>query len=799
MIRNYLLLALRNLLKRKVYSFINVAGLAIGIAVCLVIWKYVEFELSYDRFHTNSENIYRVASSLYTDGGKDEYTGHDLGPALLHDLPEIKSFTRTHANEGILSYQPASGDLVRFQESKMLFVDSTFLTLFSFDLIQGDASTALDKPNSIVMTASMADKYFDKNTDAIGKIVQLNEGWIEGQFEVTAIVKDLAENSSIRFDFLMPMHLLLETEFYKQSPRWDNFLTYIETYHKTDQTLLTSKIPAFIEKYKGSDKNLNIKPSLSFQHITDIHFSPDMNHEGSHLNTIYFFILISIFILTIAWINYVNLSTARAMERAKEVGVKKAIGVQRIQLIGQFIIESVMVNLLGIIVAVILAALLLPVLGDIVGRKFFLDFAQPQLWIILITLFVVGSFLSGAYPAFVLSSFKTVDVMKGTTTRGKEGLSLRKGLVVFQFTASLLLIAGTFTIYRQMNFMKSQDTGLDIEQTLILKGPHLSDKNGIITRMISFKNELKEITSVSKVTTSYSIPGGEANTSTLMRKSGAMMETSKVGDEVWVDPDFIETYGMKLIAGKIWNDKAPQMNAAIINEAALTAFGLGTAEQALNEKIIVARDTMSILGVVKNHHWNSLHKPFTPMLLLAEKACTGSVSIKLSGGNMEESVSRIEQKFKSMFPGNPYMYFFVDDYFNEQYKSEHQFGKIFSLFAMLAIIIACLGLGGLASFTTTQRIKEISIRKVLGASVNNIVTLLSSQFLQLILISGVIALPIIWYTATNWLNQFAYRISFSWDLFLLPVIGLLVIALLTVSILIFRGANVNPAKTLRSE
>ncbi len=799
MIRNYIVLALRNLLKRKVYSFINITGLAIGIAVCLVIWKYVEFELSYDRFHPRAENIYRVTSSLYTDGGKDEYTGHDLGPALLHDLPEIKSFARTHGNEGILSYQPPSGDQVRFQESKMLFTDPSFLNILSFEVISGDASSALDKPNSLVMTASMANKYFGKSTDAIGKIVQLSEGWIEGQFEVTAVLKDLPENSSIQFDFLIPIHQLLKTEFYQRSPRWDNFFTYVELHPDIDKKLLTAKIPSFIEKYKGSDKSLNMQPEFKFQSLTDIHFSPDLNNEGSHLNTIYFFILISIFILAIAWVNYVNLSTARAMERAKEVGIKKAIGVQRIQLIGQFIIESVIINFIGIVTAAVLATLLLPVLGKIVGRSFSFDYSQPQLWFILAGLFIIGSFISGAYPAFVLSSFKTVNVIKGISETGKGGLSLRKGLVVFQFSASLLLIAGTFTIYRQMDFMKRQDKGLNLNQVLILKGPHLSDKNGIITRMISFKNELREIRSVEEITTSYAVPGGGPNTSTLMRRSGALMETSKVGDQVWVDPDFLKTFEIELIAGQIWNNLAPDRNAAIINEAALSAFGLGSAEEALKEKIIVANDTLTISGVVKNHHWSSLHKPYSPMVFLAEKACTGSIAVKLSGQNISESVEQIEQKFKALFPGNPFVYFFIDDFFNEQYKADQQFGMIFSFFASLAIIIACVGLGGLASFTTAQRTKEISIRKVLGASVSSIVSLLSSQFLKLILVAGLVAFPIIWFAANNWLNQFAYRIQFSLDLFILPVIGLLLIALLTVSLLILRGARTDPAKTLRSE
>lgn len=811
MLKNYLTLAIRNLLKRKLYSFINIFGLALGVAVCLVILQYVDFELSYDSYHTKADRIYRTTSSYYQAGefrGTGIVSGYAQGPAMLADIPEVKSYVRTHPMYGgaVVSYKRETGDPSTFFEENMQFVDSTFLDIFTYKAIQGDLSTALDNPKSIVLTEKMVEKYFKREEDPLGKIVQISGGWADGEYEVTAVIENVPQNSHFPFDILLPTHNLLEGGQYQQDDGWgwNNFITYVELHENADVKKAEEKLPAFVDKYHGKDMaESNSKNVIELQPIREIHLSPGLRHESNatiSMNTIYFFMIISIFILAIAWVNYINLSTARALERAREVGIKKSIGAHRTQLMMQFIFESVLVNFFGVVLAVLIALGLLPTLGEIVGKDFYFNFGDPRFWMILTGLFLVGSFISGAYPAFVLSSFNITEVIKGKVEKVGGGFSLRKVLVVFQFASSLILIAGTFAIYRQVMFMRSQDKGLTMEQMLVVNGPSVLERQGARQRLISLKNELKEIPGVKNVATSGAIPGGGYNWGTGMRKDGTAVEESKNGSVVWVDPDFVPTYGITVLAGRSFNPAiASDMESVLVNEAALTAFGLGTPEQALEERIILGGDTVAIVGVLKNYHWNSLKTEHSPWLLKADSISRRSFSLHLSSDNMPETIRQVEAKYKEAFPGNPFDYYFLDDFFNKQYKDDQQFASIFSLFAILAILIACLGLWGLASFTTTQKLKEIGIRKVLGASVSSIMSLLSWQFFKLVLIASVLAIPLTWYGIDTWLDNFAFRIGIQWDMFVVPIVVLSVLAIGTVSLQIYRGANINPAKTLRSE
>jgi putative ABC transport system permease protein len=812
MIRNYIVIALRNLFKRKLYSFINIFGLATGVAVCLVILKYVDFQLSYDDFHINAANIYRTTTTYYQNGeerGSGALSGYAQGPALLADVPEVKTFIRTHPMSGgaVISTAGISGESRQFHEQDIQFVDSTFLDVFTYRMIEGDMATALDRPGSIVFTRSMAKKYFGQEQDLIGKTIQISGGWAPGDFQITAILEDVPENSHFSFSFLLPMHDILKSDQYSKQDNgwgWNNFVTYVELHANTNIAALEQKMPAFIDKYQGKDLAAsNGKLVQHFQPIREVHLNPGAKQnyrETSGMNTIYFFMVIAIFILAIAWVNYVNLSTARAMERAREVGIKKAIGAFRAQLIGQFLLESVLVNFLSVVLAVVIAIALLPVLGTIVDKDFTFDFSDPRLWLVLTGLFLFGSIVSGAYPAFVLSSFKTSDVLKGGTEKMGGGFSLRKALVVFQFVSSLILIGGTFSIYRQILFMRSQDKGLTMEQMLVVNGPRVFEGEGINDRLISFKEELKKIPAVKNVTTSRSIPGGGFNWGTQMRKEGDTQELSKSGNMTWIDTDFIETYGMELLAGKTWNpDVASEMESVLVNEAALTAFGLGTPEEALQKRMVLGDDTSAIIGVLKDFHWNSLKSAYSPVLFGASKISRRNISIHLNGEAVQQSIEKVKKIYAEAFPGNPFDFYFLDDFFDRQYRDDQQFAKIFGLFALLAITIACLGLWGLASFTTTQKLREISIRKVLGASTGSIMSLLSAQFLKLVLIASVVAIPVMGYGIDSWLDNFAFRIPLQWDLFVVPAVLLAFIALATVSFQILKGASSNPAKILRSE
>jgi putative ABC transport system permease protein len=585
---------------------------------------------------------------------------------------------------------------------------------------------------------------------------------------------------------------------------WTNFVTYVQLHPHTNVAAVEEKFPAFIEKYRGKDlAQSNSKLVLKLQPIRNIHLNPGLGYDTSatiSTGTIYFFIIISIFILSIAWINYINLSTARAMERAREVGIKKAIGALKSQLIFQFIFESVLVNFFSVILAALIAIGLLPVLGEIVNKQLVFDYTDLRFWAILAGLFVTGSVVSGAYPAFVLSSFNITAVLKGTSERATGGFSLRKALVVFQFASSLILIAGTFAVYRQIVYMKDRDKGLTMEQMLIVNGPSILERKGAKERLISLKNELKQIPEVLSVATSAAIPGGGHNWGTTMRKDGAQLEDDKDGRVVWIDPDFVKTYGITILSGRAFNPEiVSDMQSVLVNEAALKTFGLGDPENALKERIILGGDTVAILGVLKNYHWTSLKTEHMPWLFKADTISGRDFSILLSGNHINETIKKVEKKYKEAFPGNPFDYFFLDDFFNGQYKDEQQFGKIFSLFAGLAIVIACLGLWGLAAFTTSQKLKEIGIRKVLGASVASIMSLLSWQFFKLVLIASIIAIPLTWFGIDSWLSNFAFRVGLKWDLFVVPVVILAILALGTVSLQIFRGANVNPANILRTE
>lgn len=810
MLKNYLLIAGRNLMKRKGYSFINIFGLAIGVAVCLVILQYVDFELSYDRYHKNAANIYRTTTTQYRQGemrGTSVLSGYAQGPALLEDIPEVKRYVRTHPMYGgaVMSFTRPEGEPSTFFEEGIQMVDSTFFDIFTYESIQGDLNTALDKPSSIVLTEKAVARYFKPGEDPIGKTIRISGGWCPGEYEVTAVIGNVPQNSHFLFDALLPMHNVLQNPQYKEDNGWgwNNFISYVELHNNIKPQQIEPKLASFIEKYNGNDlKEVNGKDVLGLQPILDIHLRPGMNYDSAatmSVNTIYFFILISIFILAIAWVNYINLSTARAMERAREVGIKKAVGAFRSQLIFQFLLESIIVNFVGVMVALVIAVALLPILGTIVGKEFGFDFGDPRLYLILFSLFLIGSIVSGAYPAFILSSFRITEVIKGKSERTVGGLSLRKALVVFQFVSSLVLIAGTFAIYRQLVFMRGMDKGLTMEQMVIVKGPAVLEQETARQRLMTAKDEFKKIPGVLNVATSGSTPGAGYNWGGQFRKVGAPVEDNKSGSVVWIDPDFIDTYNVQILAGKKFDiTLKSSMNGVIVNEAALKVYGLGTPEQAMNEQLILG-DTTDIVGVVKNFHWNSLKADHTPFMFKADTISGRAFSIHISTNNMPKTLEAIENKYKDMLPGNPFDYYFLDDFFDKQYKDDQQFGKIFSLFAGLAIVIACLGLWGLASFTTTQKLKEIGIRKVLGASVPSIMTLLSWQFLKLVLIASVIGIPLTWYGLNEWLNGFAFRIPLAADLFIVPTVILAIISITTVGLQIFKGANANPAKILRSE
>ncbi|MGC3943678.1 MAG: ABC transporter permease [Chryseolinea sp.] len=802
MVRNFLLLAFRNLRKRASFSFVNIFGLSLGMCACLTILKYVDFETSYDHFHTHGKSLYRMTRTLIKSGERQQsnvMTTYGLGPALQESIPEVKNYVRTHNGNSVISVQGRNGEKA-FHENNLLIVDSTFLEAFTFKFIAGDAKHPLDNPNSIVMTRSMAMKYFG-NLDAIGRDVKLNGGRMNGDYVVSAIIEDVPANSSFSFSFLLPLHNIFLEGQYKNDDGWgwNNFTTYVQLQDDTSEKNASTRLASVAERYLNPKLvSIGGVAELRFQPLRDIHLETGIRHDVPTVSpdTLYFFALIAAFILMIAWINYINLSTARAMERAREVGIMKTIGAKRSELVFQFLLESIVVNTFAVLLALVLAIFVIPQLGELLGKKLVLDLNDSRLWIVLAILFVSGSLASGAYPAFIMSSYKIGTALKTS----REGFSLRKVLVVFQFACSLLLLAGTLVVYRQVSFMQLQDTGLQMDQMLVVPGPGTIKWEDAKHRLAVFKDEAKKIRGVEAITTSGALPGAGYNWGADVYRVGKEKSDFRLGCVVWVDPDFLSTYDIPLVAGRNFDDKiASDMKALIINEASLEAFDLGTAEEALQQKLVLDGDTSSIIGVARNYNWNSLKSEVTPFLFGADTIVPANISIQLSAHEIQSATEAIGELYKQLIPGEPFEYYFLDDAFNAQYQSDLQFGKIFGLFAALAIAISCLGLWGLASFTTAQRLKEIGVRKVLGASVINIVYMLCGQFMKLVALASILAMPLAWYGMDSWLAQFAFRIDIGWPLFILPFGALALIALLTVGLQVFKGAMTNPAQVLRSE
>jgi putative ABC transport system permease protein len=807
MIRNYFSLALRNLRRRAAFSFINIFGLAMGVCACLIILKYIDFEISYDKFNVNASSIYRINRTSVKNEERMPpvlWTTHGLGPALQTDIPEVRRYIRTHTEEAVVTYHPSGGEARGFHEHTMLAVDSTFFRAFTFNAIRGNLILSLDKPNSIVLTQTAAKKYFG-STDPIGETLTVSGGRMKGSYTVTAVMEDVPQNSHFVFDFLLPLHNMLMSNQYKNEDGWgsNNFITYVQLHNESKYESAELKLPELSKRRLDPKwKEHNIHMELHLQPLRNIHLTPGLRGDGETIshNTLYFFGVIAAFILCIAWINYINLSTARAMERAREVGVRKAIGAFRSELVTQFLLESVVINVIGIVLAVGLATAFLPVLERIIGKQLSFDFGDIRLWSTLGVLFIVGTLASGIYPAVVMSSFRATNGLK--KGQGREGGSyvLRKALVVFQFAASLILIAGTFVVYRQINYMQAQDKGLTMDQMLVVNGPRTIPWDAAKQTLRIFKQEAEKIPGVKAITTSGAVPGGGHNWGADVRKSGVALSEIKLGSVVWIDPDFIPLYDISFLSGRNFNTNIrSDMESVIINEASLEAFGLGTASQALGEQLIFDKDTAHIIGVVKNYNWSSLKSEVKPFIFMADTIVPSKITFQLESKLIPPAIEAVGKLYKTLIPDEPYDYNFLDESFNTQYKSDQQFGNIFGVFAGLAVAISCLGLWGLASFTTSQRLKEIGVRKVLGATVGSIVYLLSAQFLKLVVLAALIALPMTWYGMSTWLNNFAFKISLQWDLFLIPVVLLTLTALLTVSLQVLKGATMNPAKILRSE
>ena len=809
MLRNYLKIAYRNLLKNKVFSLINILGLAIGMAACLLILQYVSFEMNYDNFHEKRDRIYRVGVAWYYPNGeleeKDAGNFGAAGPAMKSELPEVEAFARFRPWFGntLIKYED-----ITLPQERIYFADPSVFTIFSFPVLQGDAVKGLEEAHSAVLSASAARKYFGEE-NPIGKVIELKQDSTLRLFTVKAVFQDVPVNTHFTFDVLLSYQTL--GKFAETDWGFSIVHTYLLLQPHTNLTALQEKFQPLLHKYRET-KMENAVGEVQFilQPLRDIYLYSDLRDETAATGkgrTLYFLVLVGILILLIAYANYINLSTARAMERAKEIGVRKVVGASKSALIRQFLLESLMLNALAVMLAVTLAQVLQWPFSRITGQH--VDFSQQYpfvFWLLLLGFFMMGSLVSGMYPAFVLSSFKPVAVLKGRFASTTKGSLLRKYLVVFQFTISVVLMAGTLLVYQQLTFMRTQELGIDVSQMVILKAPIVTDST-FSQKTEVFKNTLLSSPGILQVTASTEVPGRHISWSNdLIHRKDIPAEYITSNYILGVDYDFVATYDLQIIAGRDFDARfGTDKKGLIINEKAAYLMGFESPEAAIDQPMVwdyqkdEDENDFTIIGVVKNFHQLGLQHAYDPMILTLEHQQESFYSCKVQGENVTATLQSIQQVYKEFFHDNPFDYFFLDEFFDQQYKADQQFGKVFLLFSGLAIFVACLGLLGLVAFTTSQRTKEIGIRKVLGASIQSIVALLSKDFIKLIFVASVLALPIAYWVMQQWLENYAFRIDIGWWLLLVPVIMVLLIALLTVSFQTVKAALENPVKSLRYE
>ena len=807
MIKNYFKTAWRNIVRQKGYSGINIAGLAIGIAASLLILQYVSFELSYENFHTNKDRIYRVKQDRY-DNGKlsTEWASgaYAVGNSFKDAIPEIEDYVK------IVGHDPVIAEINNqpIQFKKVFYASGSFFRIFTYPLVAGDRNNALSEPFTAAISETSARTLYG-STNVVGKRLTLNRNT---DYTITAVYKDVPGNTQLK-----PEMLLSYAGFVKRSTdstgrgpetAWlsDGCLTYLLLSKGADRNVVERKFKPIVDKFTADDmKRFNASVTYSLQPLKDIHLyshymgEPEPNGDGK---TVYLLLGIAFFIVIIAWINYINLATARAINRAREVGIRKTIGSHRSQLIMQFLAESALLNFFAVILALAIVSVAIPGFNRLSGQQLsFSLFADIRFWAGLISLLLLGTLFSGVYPAFVLSGFRPIEVLKGKMTASRKGVLLRKGLVVFQFAASLFLLIGTLLVYRQIQFMRKQSLGVNIDQTLVVRPPIVRIDSTYSDNIIALKNALISQTSIKGITESTSIFGESVRWNAGgIKLVGTDESTQKQYRVIGVDFDFVNVFGLKLIAGRNFSKEfGTDDHAVIFNKKGIEQLGFNKPGDAIGKKIDFWGEQFIIAGVAENFHQQSLREAFEPLILRLIPAAQGYLSLKVNPSGIDGTINLVKAEWSKLFPGNTFDYFFLDEHFDQQYKADQRFGQVFGLFTLLAILVACLGLFGLASFTTAQRTKEIGIRKVLGASVKGILGLLYRDFALLLAIAFVIAVPLAWLTISNWLEGYAFRINVQWNYFIIPFAAIFIIAFLTVSFQSVKAAIANPVKSLRTE
>ncbi|GAB3993290.1 ABC transporter permease [Spirosoma daeguense] len=789
MLRNYIKIAWRNLWKNKTFSFINILGLALGMACSLLIMIWVRDERSIDRFHANDSQLYRVMENQHYTGVINTYpsTPGILAENIVKDIPEIKLASQALWEESLLF---TVGNT--FEKEKGRAVQGDFLSMFSFPLKEGDPKTALKRPDGLVITQKLADKYF-KGKDPMGKTVRIDN---RDDVMITGILADVPETSSLKFDYLISYERWLKTN--NWAKEWGN--NGPRCYVMLAPNVSIDKVNAKIKNYiKTKNKDSNVELFLQGYGESYLYSNWDGGKQnGGRIEYVRIFSIVAIIILVIACINFMNLATARSVKRAKEVGVRKVVGAYRNSLIGQFLGESMLITLLSLAFAILIVLLILPVFNELTGKKLFLDFTNPTFLLLLLGLSILTGMLSGSYPALFMSSLKPVVILKGTLKLKSSATYFRKGLVVLQFGLSIILILCTLVVYRQLNYIQNKNLGYNRENLLYMPLEGNLEKN-----FQTFKQELERQPGIKSVTCAQSDPLEVGSSTQGVSWPGKDTTQLMLFSQNAVSFDYIQTMGIKLVDGRDFSKEfSTDTSSYLINEASARKMGY---KNPVGKEMTMWNKKGKIVGLMKDFHYNSLHTAIEPLILRLQRGIAdttnnwGSVLVRTNAGETKQAIASMETAFKKFNPTFPFKYSFTDQEFGNLYKAENTVSKLATYFAFLAIFISCLGLFGLAAFTAEQRTKEIGIRKVLGASVTNLVGMLSKEFIQLVLVAALIAFPIGGYFLSGWLEKYPYRIDLEWWYFVAALFMAMFIALITVSFQSIKAALINPVKSLKTE
>jgi putative ABC transport system permease protein len=794
MLIKYIKIAFRNFRKHKTFSVINVLGLAMGISTCFLIYLYVAYELSYDTYHKNLERIYRVVNYNSTIPNHN-YTSvpFAFGPALQDEYPEIKTVSRVWFRDFFV----ANG-LARFQEN-IMYADSSLFSVFSFHVLTGNGGAALKEPFSVVISKSAEKKYFG-GKNALGKHLELKNDFVKYNATVTGVIEDIPANSSFRSDIIVSMSTLSGKLEPGIDHQWTGPIgdTYILLTDEHSANTLSAKLPSFVKAHR--DKLINEKSfMLELEPLKSVYLNGKYPaRERGNINNVYAFSIIAAFILCLAAINFINLTTARAAERAKEVGILKIIGSSRPQLIARLLGDSLVLSFFAFVLSVLICSMLIPAFNDMAGKVITEEIIHhPKQLLLLFGFSLFIAIAAGLYPSYIISAFKPTDVIKGQFKTGKQGVMLRKILVVSQFTISTALIIGTIIVNQQLKYIRTQQLGFKKNEMLVID---FHRDQEVKRQLPVIKQQLTQLPNVLSAAASSGIPnsGFEPADYEIENKSGVMEHLAV--PLYMVDEDFFNEYQIPMLAGRSFSKDFTTdfRESLIVNEAVATRLGFKDPKEILGKRFN-GEGTGTIIGVVKNFHFLSLHESISPLIFRTFLPANRYITLSIKSGNVPETIKEVQNRWSQLVPGRPLEYFFLDEAISRQYKSEENFGKLFNYFGVLAILISCLGLFGLTLFSTYQRNKEIGIRKILGANTFTIIRMLSKDLLKLVLIAFFIAIPISWYAMRNWLQEFAYHININTGAFLTAGLLSLVIALLTVSFQSIRAAIANPVDSLRSE